>query len=287
MHATISRGAIAALMLTVGAAHAGETILAVTANQTLITYDSDAPGAVLSGLAISGLDANEQIRGIDLRPATGRLYALGSFGGLYTIDTSTGVATRVGAGGSGSSPLNGSSFGFDFNPTIDKIRVVSDADQNLVYDPDTGAATAVTSLFYAGGDPNQGVNPNVVASSYTNSFAGATTTQLYGVDTALDALVTQANSAGTLSTVGLLGADVNDTLSFDISGLTGIGYMTVQAADKTRSTFWTVDLTTGEAMMIGEIGGGALITSMTVVPAPGGAALAAISLAGLTRRRRR
>ncbi|MEL7483578.1 MAG: DUF4394 domain-containing protein, partial [Planctomycetota bacterium] len=208
-----------------GSVNAQELIYAVTDNQTLVTWNSDAPNNVLSGLAISGLQSNEQVRGIDFRPATGELFAVGSFSNLYTIDVSTGAAAQV---GSMFSPgLNGSAFGFDFNPTIDRIRNVSNANQNLVLNPNTGTSTLVTNLFYGPGDVNEGTDPNVAASAYTNNFNGATSTQLYGIDTGLDILVTQANSAGTLGTVGALGIDMNDTAAFDISGATGIAYGTV------------------------------------------------------------
>lgn len=278
---------VAALSLCTSAvAQSGERVFAVTDNSTLVSWDSSNPGTLLSGSAISGLANNEQIHGIDFRPQTGQLYALGSFSNLYIIDTNTGAASLVGGGFAGpDTTLSGSSFGFDFNPVIDLIRVVSEVDQNLVLNPDTGTATRATDLFYNAGDPNQSVNPNVVASAYTNSVANATSTQLYGVDTALDILVTQANSAGTLETVGSLGTDVNDSLSFDISGISGIGYMSVQSNDLARSTFWTVDLMTGQAMMVGEIGGGARITALAVVPAP--ATATTLGLLGLAATRRR
>jgi len=182
--------------------------------------------------------------------------------------------------------MNGSTFGFDFNPTIDRIRVVSDADQNLVLNPNTGSSTQVTSLFYGPGDVNEGMEPNVVGSAYTNSFPGATTSQLYGIDTGLDVLVRQANSAGTLETVGSLGVDLTDVAGFDIDGSSNIAYATVQDATLARSTFWTIDLNTGEASFVGEIGGGAFITSMAVVPTPGAVGLIGlVGIAGLRRRR--
>lgn len=254
----------------------------VSANQTLVSFDTDASNALLSGMAITGLISNEQVRGIDFRPADGGLYALGSFSNLYRIDTSTGAATRVGNGAGLS--LSGSSFGFDFNPVIDRIRVVSDTGVNYVFNPDTGTAVQVTNLFYAGGDPNSGMTPNVTSSAYTNSFAGTTTTQLYGIDTGLDILVRQANSAGTLDTVGALGADISDAVGFDISGATGAAFA-VTSGDGTRSLLWTIDLDTGAASLVGEIGGGATLTSFAVVPAPGAGAL--IALGGLAAARRR
>lgn len=262
-----------------------EQVYGVTLNQTLVTWDSATPSNVTFGAAINGLATNEELRGIDFRPATGQLYALGSFNNLYTVNTMTGVATLVGAGGF-SPGLNGSSFGFDFNPTIDRIRVVSETNQNLVLNPNDGTSTQVTSLFYGAGDPNFGVDPNVVGSAYTNSFAGAMSTQLYGIDTGLDILVTQANSAGTLATVGSLGADLGDILTFDISGGTGVAYAAVLDEASSQSTFWTINLMTGAASPLGAIGGGAIITSMAVVPSPASSALLMVGGICASRRRR-
>ncbi len=275
---------VGAIALVAGIAQA-ELVYGVTNSNNLITWDSGDSTDLLGGVAISGLMQNEQVRGIDFRPATGQLYAVGSFNNLYVINTDSGEATRVGAGPFAPG-ASGSSFGFDFNPTIDRIRYVSDANQNLVLNPNDGTSTQVTSLFYDGSDVNAGMDPNVVGSAYTNSFMGATSTQLYGIDSALDVLVTQANSAGTLMTVGSLGVDVNDSLSFDISGATGIAYATVQSNDLSRSTFWMIDLSTGEATMLGEIGGGAMVSSMAVTPAPGAFALLGLGGLAATRRRR-
>lgn len=277
--------ALAALATPLGSsARAGELVYGVTENQTLISFDSNAPTTILSGVAIWGMAANEQVRGLDFRPATNELYALGSFSMLYKINAMTGMAMQVGSG-TFAHTLNGSSFGFDFNPVIDRIRVVSEADQNLVLNPITAASTNATALFYGMGDMNEGMNPNIVGSAYTNSKKGATSTQLYGIDTNLDILVKQANSAGTLTTVGSLGVNLNDQVGFDISGLSGIAYASVQDATLGQSTFWTINLNTGAATMIGAIGGGSQVGAITVVPAPG--ALAALAGAGVLALRRR
>lgn len=282
MKSAAALGAIAALG---AAANAQDTVYAVTDNQTLVTWDANDPTNLLSGTAISGLAANESVRGIDFRPATGELYAVGSFNNLYRIDTSSGNASLVG-GGSFAPGMNGSSFGFDFNPVIDRIRLVGDVNQNLVLNPNDGTSTQVTDLFYGSGDINEGTDPNVVASAYTNSFFGAASTQLYGIDTGLDILVTQANSAGTLMTVGDLGVDMNDTATFDISGLTGVAYGTIVETQTSRSLFWTMDLSTGQSTVLGEVGGGSVITAMTTIPAPGGLAALGLGTAGLIRRKR-
>lgn len=260
-----------------------ELAFGVTTNQTLVSFNTNAPNAILSGIAISGMMSNEQVRGIDFRPADGMLYALGSFSNLYRIDTATGAATRIGNGAG--LTISGSSFGFDFNPTIDRIRVVSNTGANYVFNPNDGTATQVTSLFYAPGDTNQGMTPNVVASAYNNNFAGAMTSQLFGIDTGLDILVRQANSAGTLNTVGALGADITDMVGFDIS-ITGMAFAVSVDAGSARSMLWSINLDTGAATYMGELGGGALLTSFAVVPSPGVLGLAA-PLGLLAARRRR
>lgn len=262
-----------------------ELVYGVTTSQTLVRVDSAAPGVILSGSAISGMQSNETVRGLDFRPATGQLYALGSFSNLYTINIMTGAATPV-AGVPFSPALNGSSFGFDFNPTIDRIRVVSDANQNLVLNPITGAVQlAATDLFYPAGDPNAGVDPNVVGSAYDNNFAGATTSQLYGIDTGLDIVVRQANNTGVLTTVGPLGANITNLVGFDISS-SGAAFAASQEVSQSISMLWSINLATGAAAPLGQIGGGTMISAIAVIPAPGAfAPLAAMGIVAIRRRR--
>lgn len=284
---------IAASCAVVGLAAAtarAEIVYGVTQTQTLVTWDSASPNNILGGVALNGLQSNEVIRGIDFRPATGQLYALGSTSRLYTVNIANGAATQVGA--VLPTPLNGSNFGFDFNPQIDRIRVVSNQNQNLVLHPDTGAQTAATAVFFGNADVNFGVDPNVVHSAYSNNFAGTGSTQLYGIDTNLDILVTQANSAGTLGTVGSIGADINEIGGFDISGVTGLAYAVTMDVNLSRSTFWTINLATGQGTMvgmIGQVGGGEIITAMSVTgaPVPAPAALGLLATAGWVSRRRR
>ena len=124
----------------------------------LISFNSDAPGSILTSHAINGLQTGEAIRGIDMGP-NGLLYGLGSSSRLYTIDASTGQATAV--GGQFSTVLNGTTFGFDIGPT--GARVSSDLGQALLINISTGVATPQSSLFYAAGDPHFGTAPRVDA----------------------------------------------------------------------------------------------------------------------------
>ena len=123
-----------------------ETIYGIASQSSataLLTWDSSSPNDIDTGVFISGLQQNESILGIDFRPLNGQLYGLGSTSRLYTINTSSGVATAV--GGQFSTLLSGFSFGFDFNPMADAIRVVSETNQNLVINPNTGPIQTVAT----------------------------------------------------------------------------------------------------------------------------------------------
>jgi hypothetical protein len=84
---------------------------------------------VSAALSITGLGSGESLHGIDLRPATGEFCGLGRPSRLYTIDPATGAATQIGS--SGLFTLSGSAYGFDFNPTVDRICVVGNNGQDL------------------------------------------------------------------------------------------------------------------------------------------------------------
>jgi len=263
-----------------------------SSGQSLVSFDSSAPGSYLSGVAISGLLSNETIKGIDFRPSTHELFALGSFSRLYTLNPLTGVATEVPPPGAFTPTLGGSTFGFDFNPVLDRIRVVSNTKKNYVLNPNDGSATGVTDLFYGPADPNFGVSPNVSFSAYTNSVAPAPgSTQLYGIDSGRDILVTQANSAGTLGTVGSLNIEVGAVGGFDISGPGNEAFAALLPSNESSSKLYSISLITGMAQNLGIIDGGVVISSMsiapdnfvpgTLLPEPASLALLALSAIGM------
>ena len=123
--------AVAAGMLFEGAGcpAKAELIVVLTTQNSLLRFDSLTPGTILGSSPITGLQAGEALLGIDFRPANGRLYGIGDASRIYTIDPVTGVATLASAL---SVPLmGGTSFGVDFNPVADRLRVVqSDARLN-------------------------------------------------------------------------------------------------------------------------------------------------------------
>jgi hypothetical protein len=166
------------------------------------------------------------------------------------------VATQVGSHGGFS--LSGTSFAFDFNPVTDRIRVVSNAGQNLRLNPDTGVlAIADPNVAYAAGDPNNGATPNIVGAAYSNNFVGAGSTTLYDIDATLRILATQDPATGELHTVGSLGLGftLQDALGFDISGISGIAYAAFTATGSQLSQLSIVSLSNGGSGGVGLIGG--------------------------------
>lgn len=193
--------------------------------------------------AITGLQAGETILGIDMRPATGQLYALGSTSRLYILNTSSGAAAVVGTVPF-ATLLSGTSFGFDFNPTVDRIRCISNTGQNLRLQPETGLIAAVDGILNPG-------TPSVTASAYTNNFAGATTTVLYNIDNVTDKLNKQdPPNNGTQVEVGALGINVEAVSGFDINSRSGVAYAALKVADK--SSLYTINLTSGAATKLAD-----------------------------------
>lgn len=187
---------------------------------------------------ITGLQMGETILGIDMRPATGQLYALGSTSRLYTLNTSSGAATVIGTVPF-STLLSGTSFGFDFNPTVDRIRCVSNTGQNLRLQPETGLIAAIDGVLNPG-------TPSITASAYTNNFAGATTTVLFNIDNVTDRLTRQdPPNNGTQVEIGALGINVEAVSGFDITSRSGVAYAALKVSD--RSAIYTINLTSGSA----------------------------------------
>ena len=265
-----------------------ELLYGVNLDNTLLTFDSSDPSSLLTAKDITGLGANEEIRGIDFRPLTGELYALGSSSQLYRLDIVTGAATAV--GGPLAIQVDGAFNGFDFNPVIDRIRVVSDTDGNLVVNPITGALQLeATDLTY--GDGTSG-NPSVIAAAYSNNVPNASTTQLYVLDARTNSLYKQNNNGGVLTEGKPLGMDFAGFTNFDISGATGLAYASLESATTPGATLYTIDLGTGALTSLGEIGVGGVGSSLrglAVAPVPEPMtmlALGAGAVAMLRRRRR-
>lgn len=234
---------------------------------------------IKSRLPIYGLTLGEILVGIDFRPATGQLYGLGTPGGgpgsaqLYIIDTETAIATRVGGP---NAVLGGTSFGFDFNPVPDRIRVVSNAGENLRLNPDNGAIAGMdVNLAYALGDPNVNGLPSVVGVAYTNPDNDLqTNTVLYDIDSGRDTdpapgggdvlAIQVPPNGGQLNTVGRLGINTDDIVGFDISHR-NVALAALQEG-QSSSRLVSIDLISGRATDRGRVG--ELLTGLAIELGP-------------------
>ena len=222
----------------------GIVFYGITSSNILIKYNSNAPGILLSSAAVTGLPASEKILAIDFRPATGQLYGLGSSSRLFIINHETAVATAVGT--TPFSPaISGALIGFDFNPTVDRIRLVTSAGLNIRLNPETGAVAATDAVINPGGTA-------VVAVAYTNSMAGAATTTLFDIDMASGKLFKQdPPNNGTLVEIGSLGISTGNESGFDISPDNAFAIASFNIG--ANCVLHQIDLVTGKATSLGNL----------------------------------
>ena len=249
--------------------------------QGLILIDPTTGAALnLAPVRINGVTTGQTLVGIDYRPANNLLYALGydaSTAGantqLYLLNAGTNVASPIGS--AIRLELGGPSerIGFDFNPTVDRIRVVSTNNANYRLNPLNGGIAATdTNLAYAGGSP---ADAGVGAVAYTNSFVGtAASTTLYDFDYLHNGLLSIQNppNNGTLTTQstvvfaitggsspGTYGigqpTDIGLDIYYNPNNGTNVGYVTEVTAPRTNGTrasnTYRLDLATGVATQLG------------------------------------
>ncbi len=244
----------------------GPNIVGLLSNDSLVRFSADTPGTV-STVTLSGLTAGETFVGLDFRPSTGQLFGLGvnSFSNtatLYQVDPMTGALTVIGTSNQISIsdfPDPAVGYGFNFNGSVDRIRVVAGSGINLRLNPVTGALASQDSAI-------NGAATGVHGVAYTNSFAGASVNTIYALDAAADKLLIQnpANS-GTETVVASISVDFDSLVGFDIpssvsvasSGApvsSGMGYAAFTTAGVT--SLYTLDLVSGAVTNKGAIGDG-------------------------------
>ena len=240
---------------------ASGSIVAVTTSNILFHVNPARPDRVLHSVPVVGLDADDSVLSLDYRPADGQLYAWTLQRRLYLVNPATGAALRV---GNQSPPLAGTFHEMDFNPVIDRARVVTEVDGNIRVNPNDGSGITDTNLAFAAGDPNAGTTLSVIAIAYTNNVANAASTTLYGIDSFHDVLVTLPSpNAGLATTIGPLVTPSSGASAMDIAP-DGTAYAAV--SDNLVMGLCTVNLTTGVATRVGTLGTGTNIAGMTVAP---------------------
>lgn len=265
------------------------TAFAITTNaqgvQQLVRFNPAAPGSVTT-IGPTGVN----LVGIDFRPATNELFGYDG-NRLYILSVTTGVATQ-------NFDVNNTTgnVGFDFNPVVDRIRVVDASGTNLRLNQLTGMSTADPGYTFAMGDVNFGRVPSFTSVAYTNNDNDlSTATSLFGIDATLGQLVLISNpNGGTVATIGNLGIGAFSSVTgFDILTVGGINtaFFAATSVGASTSHLYTLNLTTGAATLVGGVGlsTGVQGLALTAVPEPGTWALMAAGLAGLgvvARRRR-
>lgn len=258
---------------------AKEEIVAVTVSNQLLRFNAGQPQKPRDRRPLAGLRDGERIVGLDYRVARGELYAfgvLGSTGQLYKIDVAAAKASPVGAGVA--LPAGAGEWGFDFNPTVDRIRVVNDRGTNLRLHPDTGAQVdsdanapgvqADGALAWDAADPRKGQPLAVVAAGYTYNKTNDKITTNYALDGAAGWLVHQGTkegvapvvspNTGRIYGVGALGTGPFAHATFDISDVNNMAYAGLRGAGEKATRWVRVDLASGKATPLGTVAGEAL-----------------------------
>lgn len=270
--------------------------LAQTTGYALLTAD---PGLsfVIDGpaqnpspvLPVLGVQDDDVLVAIDSRPQTGRLYGLAhnpKLGTvrLYHLDSngSSVRATAVGNAGSfvdaggAALPIFAQSFDIDFNPTVDRLRVVASNGLNFRMNPNNGAL--IDGNFNNTVTPPPGVNPDAnlnggaggaMGTAYTNNAINVALTTQYTLDHSNDTLYIQNSpNAGTLTnalTVTSAGAplnfgagggiDIEPGINVTASGMPAQGLAAAALTVGGQSRLYRINLADGVATSLGSIGG--------------------------------
>lgn len=231
--------------------HEGD-LFGVDINNVLYRYEPTDPGTIKQQAPITGLEQGAVILGIDFRPTDGEIYGITQNERIYRINyrpngfaAAQFVSSLTNLAGTAAGPqLTGTNFGFDFNPAVDRLRVVSDRGQNLRINVDNGATTVDTQLSYQSGDPNAGKAPRVTAVAYNNpdnddidqsNGNQGTPTELFDLDPGQtgqnDIISKQVDpNGGVLATRGTTGVNNANLVGYDID-IDQTGYVSVQNVD--------------------------------------------------------
>lgn len=233
---------------------AGRVIWA-TAGKRLLKFTSDAPSKV-EARDVAGLAQGEQLVGLDYRK-NGALYTVGTTSRLYSLATTSAIASKV-SFAPFAEPLDGTAFGFAFDPVSDLARVTSNTSENIRLEAETGTVTNVDGpVHFVTGDTNAAAVPHVGAVAYAADGTG------YAIDAKTGSLARILDSySGQIRTIGPLGVAVTDIAGFDIAGKDAFAALRVG----TTTSLYAVDLATGKVASVGKIGDGGPVTGLAIEP---------------------
>ncbi|MEO0438990.1 MAG: DUF4394 domain-containing protein [Pseudomonadota bacterium] len=218
---------------------------------------------------VSTFDLANKVNAIAYRPVTGDLLGFSSTGAVYSIDPASGKMKDLAAKFADEATI-GDVVAFDFNNKIDAVRAVGKDGTNLVYFPGNfgddraGKVLRFTDTHYVDGDANTGKTPAIFANAYTNAIAGskAGSTFQYALDAETNALVSLANNAGKLQTVGKVmidgkPVDLAAAGGFDIVSEkegTDAAFAVLQLEGAKTAGLYSVNLQSAEATLLADLG---------------------------------
>lgn len=279
--AALTLGPVHAQPLQAGQPPGNELLFAINDRGELLRFRAGKPNVILTRKKISGL--NEDVRGMDFRVSHGVLFVLGASGRLYTLDSDTARATTL---GEAPLALPAVETGFDFNPTVDRMRVALADGTNLRAHPVSGAqvdsdpkADGVQrdgALVYAPGDTHAGWPALINGVAYTYNKQNDKLTTNFAIDGARGTLVTMGSregvepvvspNGGQVFTVGPLKTGPVTGVSFDISDAHNSVYLAASRVGDTRTHLFRVNLDTGEATYLASVGKKERIRALAIEP---------------------
>jgi hypothetical protein len=249
-------------------------VVGLTTDGRLVRFDADSPGRTRGIGRVKNLAGDQSLVGVDYRVQDGKLYGVGNAGGIYTLSSDDARATRV---GQLTVALSGTSFGVDFNPAANRLRVVSNTGQNLRHNLDDATATAPPLAGMTMMDGTLTVPPattpvmGVAGAAYTNNDLDPNTaTTLFDLDTVADQIVVQSPAnAGALAPTGKLLVDAGPVAGFDIYSRNALGatqgnhgFASISVLG--RYSLYKVSLLTGTASRIGSFRSGAQVADIAI-----------------------
>ncbi|MBE2287282.1 MAG: DUF4394 domain-containing protein [Prosthecobacter sp.] len=219
-------------------------------SNALFLFRTSAPGSPLSFTIPSGLVGGDSLRALAMQPVTGKLFAVGTAGVLYTINPFTGVAMAVGP--AFAPTPTGETMDLAFDRLTGHLRLFTAGGQNFVISPATGGTiSSDTTPAYAAGDANAATTPQVVGADF--AWVGGSQ-MLYGIEAVRNALVSIGSPAsGQLATVGGLGFDTETHSALEIPSGASYGWACLSLPGATGAGLYAVNLSKGNAIFQGDI----------------------------------
>lgn len=223
----------------------GDQGVLITASGATITIDNTT-GAVLSRSSITGLGTGETIVDADYRNADGRLWLLTSASKLYSVEEASNVATER-------STLSvlltaGETYSVDFNPVVDRLRVIGSNNTNWAVNVENGAVAVNTVATGPAGF-------EVTQSAYTDTFsATGRGTLLFNLDETNNVLYGQNPANDGIQTLeSTLGVDPTDIIGFDLPADTTTGLAPMVVGGQLAMYRINTDASSNAATKVGNI----------------------------------